>query len=418
MKSRALRLLFALYSLVVIFLIGINAYVLKNPGGLSPESEFPSWMVLDRQHETGFQTTYTYLGNAQRTQNPLPSISLPLSPAWRVEGLNIGVHSASKSSPAVDDSGVYVGSDTGWINAYSHDGKLKWRFLSGRNKQGIHGSALLDEQRAYIGSYNGRLYALDKRDGSLVWSTKIADAIGSSPTKIGEDLIVSAETESRPDGLVVRINGRTGQVKWRSPWLGQQVHSSPTISTDQKLVFLGANNGFYHAFDSRTGELQWRIDLGGAVKGTGVADGDTIYVSSWGDHLFAIVAKTGEIRWKAKLESRSQSSPLVLKDVVVVHSHIKGHLYGFDKITGRRIWSIDMKSRFGMSSPVGADLGGKAVVLALCKDKTLCVIEPSRGKILTEYALPTNFTSVPSIWQKKIFLSFDQGPLLVLQPTR
>ena len=49
-------------------------------------------------------------GVAPKTHQPKPKLKI----IKRVP-VNAGIHSASKSSPTVDDSGVYVGSDAGWF---------------------------------------------------------------------------------------------------------------------------------------------------------------------------------------------------------------------------------------------------------------------------------------------------------------
>src|SRR6185436_4808855 len=53
------------------------------------------------------------------------------------------------------------------------------------------GQPSVDEQHVYFGSADGRLYCLDAKDGSLIWSYKTEDSLKATPTIIGDRLIAS-----------------------------------------------------------------------------------------------------------------------------------------------------------------------------------------------------------------------------------
>ena len=130
--------------------------------------------------------------------------------------VNVGIHNASKSSPTVDDSGIYIGSDGGWFWKMNHDGKILWSFYVPGAENGIHGSPAMDDKKVYIGAYNGFLYALDKMNGDLVWANPVGDYVGASPLLAGGFLYISGET-SHPDGFVAKIDCNTGEVLWDFP---------------------------------------------------------------------------------------------------------------------------------------------------------------------------------------------------------
>ncbi|RZA07146.1 MAG: hypothetical protein EOP11_08495 [Proteobacteria bacterium] len=344
-------------------------------------------------------TTFIYRDNPQRAPlAPGPRLSFPLREAWRSEELNVGAHTASKSSAAVDASGIYVGSDAGEFRAYDLDGKLRWKFAILQNKQGFHGTALLDEKYAYIGAYNGRFYKFDKASGKVLWATRLADAVGTAPVRLSDgDLIVSAEKSYR-DGYLLRLNSQTGAVLWRTVGFLEQVHSSPTISPDERMAYVGDNRGIFHGVSLETGALRWGTDLGGAIKGTAALQNGVLYVNSWGKGI-------------------TQASPIPLGDVVFTSGQRPSVLRGVDQKTGAEIWSrLVSDGREGMASALLVSDGKKRdLALIQCKPETLCAIEIRTGKVRYEHPVPGRITSLPTFAEGRIYLTFDRGPMLVLE---
>lgn len=366
----------------------------------------------------GANPTFQYLGNAQRTQQPVPQLEWPFKKLWEQPNFNFNVHDASKASVAADSSGLYVGSDTGWFYALKLDRQIKWRFQTGLNPSGIHGTALLDEHNVYVGAYNGRFYALDKETGELRWVKKIADAIGSSPFLWQRDLFISSEFDSQLAGYLIRVSSTTGEEIWRSTLFREQVHASPTLSEDGSKVFVGDNAGLYRALNAESGDVLWTRSLGGAIKGTGVYADNKIYVASWGKALFALNATDGQVVWSTPLNHVSQSSPVLINGVVVVSTHRKSMLYGIDASNGRILWQkSNVKSNLeGISSPVVfySAKFRRSFALVVCEHKLLCVLEPRSGRVLYKYEVPGLITSVPTVFAGKIYLTFKEGPLLAL----
>lgn len=389
-------------------------------GFIPTDWNVPGWIPMESVHEsTPLETTHVYLGSSQRKQSlPYPEIPAKLEEVWKSDPINVGVHTASKGSPAVDESGIYVGSDAGIFYAFNHDGSIRWRFRMGRQIQGIHGSPLLDRTRVFIGGYNGRLYCFRKSDGKLLWVNQIADAIGSSPAFIGNDLIVSAETDSVRNGYLLRIESATGRVKWRSPLFDEQVHSSPTVSPDGTKIYVGNNAGEFGIFDAENGTILQENYVQRPVKGTGVFHEGVVYFSSWAAGFYAIDANTGKRLWAALLLSKSQSSPLIIDNMAVIGSHSPGFLYGIDLKKKNVVWErLALGDVGGMSTAVGVRLRGRKgnFALAYCgTDLGMCILDPKNGKVVSNYRLENYFTGVPVVLEGKVYLALNRGPLLVL----
>jgi len=88
-----------------------------------------------------------------------------------------------RSSPAVVDGTVYVGSMDGSVYAIdAADGTEQWVF---ETDNGVFSSPVVVEDTVYVGSWDNRVYALSASDGSEQWSFGTGDLVISSPAVAG-----------------------------------------------------------------------------------------------------------------------------------------------------------------------------------------------------------------------------------------
>lgn len=90
------------------------------------------------------------------------------------------------SSPAVADCVVYIGSFDGKVYALNAwNGDLRWSYQTWER---VYGSPAVANGVVYVGSWSGRVYALDAATGADLWNfslpPEIEPAIGSSPAVV------------------------------------------------------------------------------------------------------------------------------------------------------------------------------------------------------------------------------------------
>lgn len=354
--------------------------------------------------------TFQYRGDAHHTGIASGTLDIDsLRLAFEHHDENVGIHDASKSSPAVDDSGVYVGFDTGQIVAFDHDGTRRWQFDVAQAARGVHATAALDATRLYLGAYNGTLYALDKQSGAASWVLRLGDTIGSSVAVVDDALYVAVETFSPPDGYVAKLDRRTGEIRWQSGWLGEQAHSTPTVSSELGLVFVGANNGVLRALSVDDGTERWRLACDGAIKGTVALDHGVLAFGTMGGSLYAVDARTGGVRWQRALGGKTRSSATVVGDAgLVVIGADDGTLAAFDLDSGQRRWALATDQHpYPASATAVRDANGAWVLLAPCDSKTLCVVS-AVGVVIRRFELGADLTGTPTVWNGSLYLSSDR----------
>lgn len=322
--------------------------------------------------------------------------------------LNVEVHAASKASPAIDDSGIYVGSDSGWFYKYGLDGQVKWKFNFTTATKGIHATAVLDQKRVYIGAYNGRFYALDKETGHPDWILELGVAIGASAVLYDNALYVSVET-SHPNGYIAKINPADGKVIWVSGWLGGHPHSSPALWPEKKRLFVGCNSMRFFSLDMDTGRVIWTFNGEGQIKGTPTVIDGHVYFTSWGRKIFALNAETGEDEWETFIGGEVQSSPTYVPDADLLVAHAAGgQLTAVKRATGEIAWTRQTGMRRSiLSATVTRDQKGTGwIVWTKCSVDDFCALDPRTGKTLKSWRVGV-LTGVPVPFKGEIYLALD-----------
>lgn len=143
---------------------------------------------------------------------------------------------------------------------------------------------LTQDGRLYVTSYNGRLIALDARNGEPLWDKKSSSYL--TPIVVG-DYLFSIDNASH----VLAMDANTGNVLWKSEDLEGRWLTSPAF-VDGKLV-VGDFDGYVHLLDAQSGEIVGRYDVGGdGISLTPLTDGKRIYIYTNDGELTALDLET------------------------------------------------------------------------------------------------------------------------------
>ena len=438
LKKTQIRIFALAFAAVVTFSITCAVYeihlpILKQKHAITFQDELSRWPNLEQVQDplnwhvskNSVQLISEYRGGPQRqgfmraalpphlSTPPVPVISLPF---W-----NHGIHTASKSTPATDDSGFYVGSDTGEFAAFDWQGRRRWSYQVALSGRGIHSTAAVDQDSVYFGAYNGRLYSLNKSTGRMRWSAIVGDAIGSSVLLYRDRIFIATEKVNPADGFLACLDAKSGELLWRSRLFGEQAHSSPTLSEDGKTLYVGANDGSLFAIDEESGKIQWRFQTHGEIKSTPLVLNGSIYLTSWDENLYALNSQ-GQLEYKIPLSARSQSSVAYdpLTNFIFV-ADASGELRALAPKTGHEIWKRSGSSARITSPLVIVDLdhnppSKRSVVITQCDQKRLCALSAKSGATLWFLDSVAELTSVPAYFNGFLLFSFDApGPMKVLK---
>ncbi len=287
----------------------------------------------DRQH-TGRST---YIGAQTATQK------------WRyVTG---GPGGYFNSSPSIGTDGtVYVGSNDGKIYALiGINGTQKWAFPTGNQ---IWGSpAIGTDGTVYVGSHDGNIYAFDGANGNLKWAFATGNGVAGSPS-IG---VAGTVYVGSLDGKVYALDGTNGTQKWAFP-TGGQVDSSPAIGTDG-TVYVGSHDGNIYAFDGANGNLKWAFTTDGPVRSSpSIGTDGKVYVGTLNGHIYALNSVTGQTEWSfTEGIYWILSSPAIGIDGTVYVGSDNGKVYALNGANGNLKWAFPTGGKVESSPAIGAD---------------------------------------------------------------
>jgi outer membrane protein assembly factor BamB len=277
--------------------------------------------------------------------------------------------------------------------------RVRWTFPTGAR---IVSSPVAQGNAIYFGSDDGNVYAVDSADGHQLWRYTTRAAVASSPAVAGDTVYVMSY-----DGHFYALNAKTGAMRWRFATGGERrfeargLHGmTPSSQTffdpfdiflssavvAEGNVYFGSGDGNLYALDARSGELRWKFKTGDVVHASPAYAGGTLYFGSWDSYFYAVDAKTGAEKWRfhggedAVMHNQVgfQSSAAVA-DGVVYGGCRDSNLYALDAATGEEKWKFNNAGSWVITSP--AVSGGK-VVFATSDSSLYYVVDARTGKLV------------------------------------
>lgn len=230
--------------------------------------------------------------------------------------------------PAVGSRSIAAWDATNTVHGLNLAGALIWK----TSLPGAASSDILPAQdRLYVGTREGCLYALSQATGEIIWEFKTGAAVEAAAVAWYES-VVQAST----DGLVYII-GREGRVrrKWKA---GAAIRVTPLV--DGGRLYFGTDDASFNCLDLRSLQRQWRLPAGGRVLSAPVADATRVYFVASNTVLYAVNKRSGSIDWWRILPSRSLFRPEIVGDRILVSS-ASPVLVGLERTSGKESGRYD-----------------------------------------------------------------------------
>ena len=311
-----------------------------------------------------------------------------------------GIGASVVSTPAVGYGRVFFGS--GNFNVYAlnkTNGNLLWRY----NTTGlVLGSPTFFDQKVYIASFTGNLYALNATtsnpNGELIWSTNVGNVPHSTPA-INEGVVcIGSGSAGAVPANISCLNAFTGSILWKYG-AGGGIYSSPAIKNG--IVYFNSDDKQVYALNFTNGQRIWNYTIGPNGASPSVAFGRaftmndmSISGNNFGDRfLYSFNSTTGNLLWKYNITRISpidgqsnapKSSPSVSSD-------------------GKVCFGIDGKGPFW---PAGAYKNGSVACLNALTNNP-------NGELIWEYQFGEGVTvdSSPAIANNKLYMVASDGYL-------
>ena len=216
------------------------------------------------------------------------------------------------------------------------NGKILWSSRLGD----IESSPLLIDRHLYCTTTRGELICVGVGNGSREWTftprEQRAPSSRSSPASDGALVVYATQS-----GRVYAVDKSNGALKWTSATDGNIV-TSPTLSGG--TAYVGALDGALYAFDAESGKRLWKRELGGKIFGGQAVDDSCVYVGTTGRTIFCLDKKDGSLRWSFSTPGMINSAPVVTGKIVFTGG-LDRMIYALNVSDGSLLWKQEVPGR-------------------------------------------------------------------------
>ena len=307
-----------------------------------------------------------------------------------------------KSSAAVADGLVFVGSDDGNVYAFDAEtGAVRWTHATGMP---IEASPLIHDGTVYVGSSDGALYALDARTGALRFRYPTGDRI------LGGAAWASLAGTTR--GIVVvgsydhklhAVDAATGAPRWTYT-TGNYIHATPAIHEDEAVF--GGCDGHLHLVALADGTSNGDIPIGAYVAGSAAIAGEDAFLGHYGNKFVRVDLEKAAVAWSYQDGSFPYfSSPAIAEDRIVFGGRDR-RVHAAARATGAHLWVFQTGGRVD-SSPV---IAGDRVVVGSA-DGRLYILKLGDGKKVWSHDVGESILASPAVAGGRIYIGASDGRL-------
>ncbi len=309
--------------------------------------------------------------------SPVPALEL----VWAVQLAGPGSDPYAKLTPVWADGRVCVFAWDGHGACLDpRDGRLLWH----RDDLGrVGGGPAYADGDFFYGTREGAVIAWDEARRRLLWRAELGSEILAPPVRAGDLLLVQTL-----DDRLYALDLRDGAVVWThersTPPLSLRGTAAPAVSGG--LVFAAFSGGQLVALRLEDGALRWetavavprgRSDLERMVDvdATPLPGEALVYAGAFQGRLMAVRRDDGEVIWERRL---SLYRALVDGDGALYLSDAEGAVLRIDPHSGATMWRQAALPAPATGAP--ARVGGRLLVAT--RDGALVALDPEDGRLL------------------------------------
>ena len=233
------------------------------------------------------------------------------------------------TSPVVSNGKVYIGSgDLTESHMYAFDaltGATLW--VGAQQSHFFLNSAAVGHGLVFATAYLSPLTAYDADTGEIAWTSDLPDMARAAPVLNGSVLYVAGF-----EGQLYALDARTGSVHWSTPEECCIYDYTPTVSGDR--VFQNRSDSMVRAYDAQTGEELWHKSYG--IVGSLTAANKKLFVPA-DPNIVALDQATGNVVWSAPRDNSIYGAPAVGNGLLFVPQG--SGMKAFDLETGTLVWT-------------------------------------------------------------------------------
>jgi alcohol dehydrogenase (cytochrome c) len=284
-----------------------------------------------------------------------------LRPVWAFS--TGGTLAGLEATPLMKDGVLYFSADYARVFALdARTGTALWAFEP-EYEEGIetvlccgpvNRGVALKEDLVYVTTLDARLFALDRKDGRVVWQQTIDDwkkavAATGAPLVVGDKVIVGiAGAEYGVRGYLKAYDAASGELQWHTYTIPGPGEPGNETWPGDTWMRGGATTWQTGAYDAETNTLFWGTGNPGPWN-SDLRKGDNL----WSSALLALDPDTGAIKWGYQYTPNDawdydgNNAPILI-DVEIdgrrvpaaVQSNRNGFFYVLDRTSGEFVYAV------------------------------------------------------------------------------
>ncbi|MFH6959961.1 PQQ-binding-like beta-propeller repeat protein [Flavobacterium aquidurense] len=200
----------------------------------------------------------------------------------------------------------------------------------------------------YVPFVNGEIFAIDNQTGKVFWKSRLGNITDQIILKNQVPVINNGKlyiTTQNQNSNIYALDIKDGSLIWNYK-LDYPYNHIPVLFFDNKVFTQSAP--YFYSFDANTGKLLNRKTFETAMYGKPVTDGENVFIANEKDELFALNPNSLDILWQFKVEDNQFNikERIFCKDKKVyfaAQGPTVSSVYAVDSKTGTQIWKTDFK---------------------------------------------------------------------------
>ncbi|WP_428233004.1 PQQ-binding-like beta-propeller repeat protein [Flavobacterium sp.] len=201
----------------------------------------------------------------------------------------------------------------------------------------------------YVPFINGEIFAIDNQTGTIFWKSRLGNITDQIIIKDQVPVISDGKlyiTTQNPNNNIYALDIKDGSLVWNYKLEPSDNHT-PVLFFDNK-VFTQSGTNFY-SFEANTGKLIYQKNFEEAISGKPVTDGENVFIANEKDVVYALSPNKPDVLWQFKLNENQHTikERIFCKDKKVyfaAQGPEVSSIYAVDSKTGTQIWKTDFNN--------------------------------------------------------------------------
>lgn len=281
----------------------------------------------------------------------------------------------------------------------SPEPKLVWEFTT---PDGTASTAVISEGRVYMGTLSGHVHCFELASGKEVWSYRSVEEVDPNSFAPGFNAAAALDGNTvyigDDQGTFHAIDRQTGKARWQTITDGEIVGGAQVVG--ERVIF-GSHDGFLYCHAAQSGEQLWKVETFGPVNATPCLAGQYTFTTGCDKPILRVIdTDAGQQAAEVPLDSLLLAAAAVRDDILYFGTD-SGVVSALDWKNRKTLWQFSAPNREQQihSSPAVTE----DVVVIGSRDKQVYCLDRKTGELRWSFRTRGKIDSSPVISGDRVY---------------